>query len=104
MYPGRCFFELEVITYKSFRSQVSKAVEAWRTNLTSKNRSKIAASIAHPLENAELFEEGWEDALRREKSGSLAGQFLQPSAPGNCILKTEEHVALGGDGVLVDAT
>jgi hypothetical protein len=76
MYPGRCFFELEVITYKSFRSQVPKAVEAWRTNLTSKNRSKIAASIAYPLENVELFEEGWEDALRQER-GSLAGQFLQ---------------------------
>jgi coatomer subunit beta' len=52
-------------------SRVHKAVDAWRSTLNSKNRSKIAQSVAHPAENADLFEEGWGDALQREKSGLL---------------------------------
>ncbi|KAF8886974.1 coatomer protein [Infundibulicybe gibba] len=47
-------------------SQAPKAVDAWKESLTSKNRPKIAAGIAHPGTQAELFEEGWEDALARE--------------------------------------
>jgi coatomer subunit beta' len=39
----------------------------WRAELRNKNRPKIAASVAHPGENAELFEEGWEEALGREE-------------------------------------
>jgi len=48
-------------------SQAPKAVSAWREELNAKNRPKIAASIAHPEENAELFTEGWENALERER-------------------------------------
>ncbi|CAL1699924.1 unnamed protein product [Somion occarium] len=48
-------------------SKVPEAVQAWKADLTSKKRSKIAAKIADPLEHPELFEEGWEDALFREK-------------------------------------
>ena len=47
-------------------SEVPRAVDAWRTGLSAKNRTKTAASITHPGENGALFEEGWEDALRRE--------------------------------------
>ncbi|KIM61439.1 hypothetical protein SCLCIDRAFT_121865 [Scleroderma citrinum Foug A] len=47
-------------------SEVPRAVDAWRTELHTKNRAKTAASIAHPGENGVLFEEGWEDALGRE--------------------------------------
>ena len=47
-------------------SEVPRAVDAWRTELRTKNRAKTAASIAHPGENGVLFEEGWEDALGRE--------------------------------------
>jgi len=43
------------------------AVDVWRTELRSKNKPKVAASIAHPVENAELFEEGWQEALGREE-------------------------------------
>ncbi|KAK0443982.1 coatomer protein [Desarmillaria tabescens] len=50
-------------------SQVPKAVDAWQADLKAKNRPKIAASVAHPSANADLFEEGWEDALAKE-SGS----------------------------------
>ncbi|PBK63488.1 coatomer protein [Armillaria solidipes] len=50
-------------------SQVPKAVDAWQADLKTKNRPKIAASVAHPSANADLFEEGWKDALGKE-SGS----------------------------------
>ena len=58
-------------------SQVPKAVDAWRGDLKSKNRLKIAASIVHPENNAALFDEGWEQALSRETSLS-GGIFLFP--------------------------
>jgi hypothetical protein len=37
-------------------SQASKAVDAWKADF--KKRPKIAASLAHPDMNPELFEEG----------------------------------------------
>lgn len=46
-------------------SHVPKVVDAWRDDL--KSRPKIAAGIAHPVENADLFTEGWEGALEREQ-------------------------------------
>lgn len=47
------------------------AVDAWHADLKVKGRPKIAASVAHPSKHADLFEEGWEDALEKEKqSGS----------------------------------
>ncbi|KAI6042200.1 WD40-repeat-containing domain protein [Pisolithus marmoratus] len=42
------------------------APSQWRTELRTKNKPKIAASISHPSEHAELFEEGWQDVLSRE--------------------------------------
>jgi coatomer subunit beta' len=53
-----------------FSSQASKAVDAWKADLTSKKRPKIAASVTHPDVNPDLFEEGWEQALAG-KLGSL---------------------------------
>ncbi|KAG7447824.1 coatomer protein [Guyanagaster necrorhizus] len=53
-------------------SQVPKAVNAWQADLKTKNRPKIAASVAHPEENADLFEEGWEDALTKESGNHNA--------------------------------
>ena len=49
-------------------SQAPKAVQAWKSELTSKKRTKIAAIIADPSSNPELFEEGWEEVLAREES------------------------------------
>ncbi|KAF8642799.1 hypothetical protein AX16_009432 [Volvariella volvacea WC 439] len=49
-------------------SQAPKAVEAWKKDLTSKKRPKIAAGVADPVKNGDLFEEGWEEALERERS------------------------------------
>ncbi|KAG1738747.1 coatomer WD associated region-domain-containing protein [Suillus lakei] len=47
-------------------SEVPKVVDVWRGELQTKNKGKIAGSIVHPSEHAELFEEGWEEALARE--------------------------------------
>ncbi|KAJ7281800.1 coatomer protein [Mycena rebaudengoi] len=70
-------------------SQASKAVDAWHAELEGKKRPKIAASVAHPKSNADLFEEGWEDALALE-------QGREPI--------TRQASGSEGDGVLVDAT
>jgi len=48
-------------------SQVPKAVAAWKTDLVTRGKKKIAEAVADPSGNPELFEEGWEDALAREK-------------------------------------
>ncbi|KAJ7203291.1 coatomer WD associated region-domain-containing protein [Mycena pura] len=42
-------------------SQVPKAVVAWHADLEAKKRPKIAATVAHPKNHADLFEKGWED-------------------------------------------
>jgi coatomer subunit beta' len=49
-------------------SQVPKAVNAWRGELQAKNRPKIAAGIADPTDNPDIFEEGWEKALKQEQN------------------------------------
>lgn len=46
----------------------------WRADLRGKNRPKVAAGIAHPIENAVLFEETWEEALGREEEVRIAGE------------------------------
>ncbi|KAG1807294.1 coatomer WD associated region-domain-containing protein [Suillus subaureus] len=52
-------------------SEVPKVVDIWRGELRTKNKGKIAGSIVHPSEHAELFEEGWEEALAREVDGPV---------------------------------
>ncbi|KAF9477857.1 coatomer protein [Pholiota conissans] len=49
-------------------SRASAVVSAWKADLTEKKRSKIAATIADPATNPELFEEGWEEALAKEEA------------------------------------
>lgn len=56
-------FNLSIHLY----SKVHDAVVSWKTELQSKNRTKIADAIADPSINPELFEEDWVGALRREK-------------------------------------
>ena len=48
-------------------SLAPQTVDVWRAELWGKNKPKVAASIAHPIENADLFEEGWKEALGREE-------------------------------------
>jgi coatomer subunit beta' len=49
-------------------SQAPKAVQAWKSELISKKRTKLAGTIADPSLNPELFEEGWEEVLAREEA------------------------------------
>lgn len=56
------------VFFLSFASSLApQAVDVWRAELRSKKKPKIAASVAHPIENGDLFEEGWEEALGREE-------------------------------------
>lgn len=65
-------------------SQAPKAVKAWRTELESQKRVRLASSIGDPSESPELFTEGWEDVLAKESNlakhrsvnGANAGQRL----------------------------
>lgn len=52
------------------------AVQAWRAELQAKNRTKLAAAVADPASNPEMFEEGWEEALQREAAAPAPGAPL----------------------------
>ena len=67
-YPSSIFFCLFCSYHLIHYSQAPKAVQAWKSELTSKKRTKIAATIADPSSNPELFEEGWEEVLAREET------------------------------------
>ncbi|KAI5994691.1 coatomer WD associated region-domain-containing protein [Pisolithus albus] len=58
--------EVALFAHTYAPSLVPKAVDAWHTELRGWNKSKIAASIGHPSEHADLFKEGWHDILCRE--------------------------------------
>lgn len=51
-----------------YQSYAATAARAWRDDLESKNKSKLADTIADPADNPELFEEGWDAALEKEKA------------------------------------
>ena len=55
-------------------SQVPTAVAVWKSGLVAGGKKKLASTIADPLENAELFDEGWDDALARERVESVEKQ------------------------------
>jgi len=51
-------------------SKIPEIVDAWRSDLQGKGRSKLACAIASPTEHESLFEEGWTDAVKREANGA----------------------------------
>lgn len=66
--------------------KVPEAVSAWKGDLEGKGRGKLAASIADPVEQPELFEEGWKDAVARESGAEkehpplpISGMSRSPS-------------------------
>jgi len=64
-------------SYPAFAfSQVPKVVETWREDLTSKNRPKLAARIASPNEQPDVFEEGWEGVLEAERASRSDGALV----------------------------
>ncbi|KAJ3899890.1 coatomer protein [Lentinula edodes] len=48
-------------------SLVSRTVLAWQAELNAKSRPKIAETIANPDVNPDLFEEGWDSVLEKER-------------------------------------
>jgi hypothetical protein len=54
--------------FNGFPSKIPETVNAWRSELQSKGRSKLASAVASPTEHDGLFEEGWADAVERESS------------------------------------
>lgn len=50
---------------------MTAAVTQWRSSLAAGGKKKLATAIADPSENAELFEEGWEAALARERGETV---------------------------------
>ena len=57
----------DILSSHDAHSQAPKAVQAWKSDLVAKTRSKIAATVADPSINPESFEERWEDVLAREE-------------------------------------
>ena len=41
---------------------------AWKSDLETKGRKKLAEAVASPDTYSELFTEGWEEALGKEKA------------------------------------
>lgn len=84
-------------------SKAPEAVQAWRTDLQAKNRPKIAAAIASPQENPELFEEGWSEALAREQSEPAEPEISVNGSPGElsqqCTLADESLIDTVKDAV-----
>ncbi|EJU06310.1 coatomer beta' subunit [Dacryopinax primogenitus] len=48
-------------------SEVPKVVAAWKADLNAQHKPKIAAMIADPEEHPDLFEEGWQNAVAKER-------------------------------------
>ncbi|QRV88118.1 coatomer subunit beta [Ceratobasidium sp. AG-Ba] len=65
-------------------SYAPTAARAWREDLISKNKPKLADTIANPDENPELFEEGWDSALAKE-----VGQEHEAAAPNGASNESE---------------
>jgi hypothetical protein len=54
-----------------FNSRVPKALQSWRADLETKGKgkSKVANLLGDPArgQDAELFQEGWQESLEREE-------------------------------------
>jgi len=68
MLRGTCPFVCVIVELYliPFPSKIPEIVNAWKSDLQGKGRSKLASSIASPTEHDDLFEEGWAEAVKRE--------------------------------------
>jgi coatomer subunit beta' len=61
-------------------SAVPATVKTWKKSLESSGKQKIAQTLADPEDgDEELFEEGWANAVQREKGGAQSTDSLQPT-------------------------
>lgn len=68
--PRYVLYYCDKVFTNSSPSYVPKALQAWRTDLEAKGKSKAASLLADPSkpEETELFEEGWAEALEKEEA------------------------------------
>jgi coatomer subunit beta' len=60
-------------------SAVPATVKTWKHALEASGKQKIAQTLADPEDgDEELFEEGWVDAINRERSGGRSSESAQP--------------------------
>ena len=74
-------------------SQVSRVVKAWKADLEGKKRAKIAAGIADPEEDGELFE-NWAAAMQAEQQGAVAQQPELVSIDSTADLVQQLHLGM----------
>ncbi|KAJ4465850.1 coatomer WD associated region-domain-containing protein [Lentinula lateritia] len=60
------------------RTYVPRTVLAWKAELNAKSRPKIAETIANPDVNPDLFEEGWNSVLEKEKHSVVESTVVTP--------------------------
>jgi hypothetical protein len=79
MLRGQSFFlpPYAVHVIEMYSSQVPAAVENWRSDLRSKNRPKLAERITSPVDQPELFEEGWMKALESEREDAADEMLVE---------------------------
>ncbi|KAG8783052.1 hypothetical protein FRC12_020155 [Ceratobasidium sp. 428] len=72
-------------------SYAPTAASAWHEDLISKNKTKLADTIANPADNPELFEEGWDAALAKEAGRDEQHEEAVPNGAA-----TEDEPAIDG--------
>ena len=77
------------------QSYASTAARAWRADLESRNKSKLADTVADPADSPELFEEGWDAALAKEQARGeyVADEAVPNAAPANQNGEEDEQEA-----------
>lgn len=69
-------------------SSVPAAVKSWKKSLEADGKSKLAESLADPETDGDRFEEGWAQALEKEKNG---GVLVNGHSEANAASSAEEH-------------
>lgn len=71
-------------------SEASRIVGAWKADLESKKRTKIAVGLADPAEDSELFE-NWEQALREEEEAISSAAAAAAGASTSSAPLSKQH-------------
>lgn len=84
-------------------SSASSAVKSWKSQLETGGKKKLAEALADPEENEDLFDEGWAEALARERGESSTGESSQQNGsaePAEAVQSAVETVTTGAEAVV----
>lgn len=73
-------------------SQASRVVKAWKSDLESKKKQKIAVGIADPEDDPDLFGDEWQEALSMEKGG-VREDYVPAGQQEDLLMMEEEDAA-----------